>query len=159
MFSVLVVEDDNNLRKLMCAALKQHGYNPRPAADAYEALDEMDKYAVDLVISDIMMPKMNGYELTKSLRDAGFDMPVLMVTAKETFEDKQNGFMAGADDYRLSAARSAPGSQGPWRGSAAPHTRRLTPWAPSSCLTHVASLALSSPAETCAAGWGLPLRS
>ena len=59
---------------------------------------------------------------------------------------------------RLSAARSAPGSQGPLLGSAAPHTRRLTPWAPSSCLTHVACLALSSPAETCTAGWGLPLR-
>ena len=59
---------------------------------------------------------------------------------------------------RLSAERSAPASQGPWLLSAAPHSRRLTPWAPSSCLTHVASLALSSPAETCAAGWGLPLR-
>ena len=59
---------------------------------------------------------------------------------------------------RLSATRSAPGFQGPWLVSAAPHTRRQTPWAPSSCLTHVACLALSSPAETCAAGWGQPLR-
>ncbi|SDA14168.1 DNA-binding response regulator, OmpR family, contains REC and winged-helix (wHTH) domain [Ruminococcus sp. YE71] len=101
MFQVLVVEDDNNLRKLMCAALKQNGYNPLPAADGFEALDEMEKYSVDLVISDIMMPKMNGYELTRQLRNAGFDMPVLMVTAKESFEDKQNGFMVGADDYMV----------------------------------------------------------
>ena len=59
---------------------------------------------------------------------------------------------------RLSAARRAPGSQGPWLGSAAPHTQRLTSWEPSSCLSHVDSLALSSPAETCAGGWGLILR-
>ena len=58
---------------------------------------------------------------------------------------------------RLSATRSAPGPQGPCLGSAAPHTRSLTSWAPSSCLTLEGSLALSSPAETCAAGWGLPL--
>lgn len=101
MFSVLVVEDDNNLRKLMCAALKQHGYLPRPAADGFEALDEMEKYSIDLVISDIMMPNMDGYELTKQLRSAKFDMPILMVTAKETFQDKQSGFMAGADDYMV----------------------------------------------------------
>ena len=101
MFSVLVVEDDPNLRKLMCAALKQNGYMPRPAADGFEALDEMEKYSVDLVISDIMMPNMDGYELARQLRNAGFDMPILMVTAKESFEDKQNGFMVGADDYMV----------------------------------------------------------
>lgn len=101
MFSVLVVEDDPNLRKLMCAALKQHGYMPRPASDGFEALDEMEKYSIDLVISDVMMPNMDGYELTKQLRSAGFDMPILMVTAKEAFTDKQNGFMAGADDYMV----------------------------------------------------------
>lgn len=101
MFSILVVEDDNNLRKLMCAALKQNGYMPHPAADGFEAFDEMEKYAVDLVISDVMMPGMDGYELTRQLRSAGFDMPVLMVTAKEAFKDKQSGFMAGADDYMV----------------------------------------------------------
>ena len=101
MFSVLVVEDDNNLRKLMCAALKQNGYLPRPAADGFEALDEMEKYSIDLVISDIMMPNMDGYELTRQLRSAKFDMPVLMVTAKESFQDKQSGFLAGADDYMV----------------------------------------------------------
>ena len=68
------------------------------------------------------------------------------------------GSSSGCWPPRLSAARSAPGSQGPWLGSAAQNTWRLTPWLPSSCLTHVASLALSSPAETCAAVWGLPLR-
>lgn len=101
MFSVLVVEDDPNLRKLMCAALKQNGYMPRPAVDGLEALDEMEKYSIDLVISDIMMPNMDGYELARQLRSAGFDMPILMVTAKESFADKQNGFMVGADDYMV----------------------------------------------------------
>ena len=101
MFSVLVVEDDNNLRKLMCAALKQNGYMPRPAADGAEALDEMEKYSIDLVISDVMMPNMDGYELTRQLRSARFDIPVLMVMAKESFQDKQSGFMAGADDYMV----------------------------------------------------------
>ena len=99
--NILVVEDDNNLRKLMCAALKQNGYMPRPAADGAEALDEMEKYSIDLVISDVMMPNMDGYELTRQLRSARFDMPVLMVTAKESFQDKQSGFMAGADDYMV----------------------------------------------------------
>lgn len=101
MFTILVVEDDNNLRKLMCAALKRNGYKPCPASDGLEALNEMDKYSIDLVISDVMMPGIDGYELTRQLRQARMDMPVLMVTAKESFEDKQSGFMAGADDYMV----------------------------------------------------------
>ncbi|MCD8096364.1 MAG: response regulator transcription factor [Ruminococcus sp.] len=101
MFSILVVEDDKNLRKLMCAALKQNGYMPYPAVDGFEALDEMDKVSVDLIISDIMMPNMDGYELVEQLRNAGFDMPVLFVTAKDSFKDKQRGFMLGVDDYMV----------------------------------------------------------
>ncbi len=101
MFSILVVEDDNNLRKLMCASLKRNGYMPRPASDGYEALDEMDRVSIDLIISDIMMPNMDGYELVEKIRAAGYDMPVLMVTAKESFADKQRGFMIGIDDYMV----------------------------------------------------------
>lgn len=101
MFSILVVEDDDSLRKLMCAALKQNGYMPYPAVDGEDALDVMERISVDLVISDIMMPKIDGYELVKQLRAARYEMPVLMVTAKDSFTDKQKGFMAGTDDYMV----------------------------------------------------------
>ena len=101
MFSILVAEDDDSLRKLMCAALKQNGYMPYPAGDGEDALDVMERISVDLVISDIMMPKIDGYELVKQLRAARYEMPVLMVTAKDSFTDKQKGFMAGTDDYMV----------------------------------------------------------
>ena len=101
MFSILVAEDDDSLRKLMCAALKQNGYMPYPAVDGEDALDVMERISVDLVISDIMMPKIDGYELVKQLRAARYEMPVLMVTAKDSFTDKQKGFMAGTDDYMV----------------------------------------------------------
>ena len=101
MFQILVVEDDASLRRLMSAALKQHGYTPYTANDGVEALDMLDKTNIDMIISDIMMPNMDGYELTRQLRRAGFNMPILMVTAKEAFEDKQEGFMAGTDDYMV----------------------------------------------------------
>ena len=101
MFSILVAEDDDSLRKLMCAALKQNGYMPYPAVDGEDALDVMERISVDLVISDIMMPRIDGYELVKQLRAARYEMPVLMVTAKDSFTDKQKGFMAGTDDYMV----------------------------------------------------------
>ena len=101
MFSILVAEDDDSLRKLMCAALKQNGYMPYPAVDGEDALDVMERISVDLVISDIMMPKIDGYELVKQLRAARYEKPVLMVTAKDSFTDKQKGFMAGTDDYMV----------------------------------------------------------
>ena len=95
MFQILVVEDDASLRKLMSAALKQHGYVTFLANDGLEALDILEKTNIDLIISDIMMPNMDGYELTRQLRKADFNLPILMVTAKETFEDKQEGVSAG----------------------------------------------------------------
>lgn len=101
MFNILVVEDDIKLLKLLSAVLKKNGYNSYCAADGESALDILDKEYIDLIISDIMMPNMDGYELTKSLRDAGYNMPVLMVTAKDSFEDKQRGFSAGTDDYMV----------------------------------------------------------
>ncbi|MBR1393297.1 MAG: response regulator transcription factor [Ruminococcus sp.] len=101
MFQILIVEDDASLRKLMHAALKQNGYEPYTAEDGEKALDLLEKTNIDLVISDIMMPNMDGYELTEQLRRANYNFPILLVTAKETFEDKQRGFNAGVDDYMV----------------------------------------------------------
>ncbi len=101
MFNILVVEDDKNIRKLMSTVLKQNGYNPICAIDGQEAFEILDKEHIDLMISDIMMPNIDGYELTEALRKANFNIPVLMVTAKESFLDKQKGFLVGTDDYMV----------------------------------------------------------
>lgn len=101
MFKILVVEDNKNLRRLMTTYLKRNNYDTLEAEDGEIALDVMDKNHVDLIISDVMMPNMDGYELTKELRDAGFMIPILMVTAKETIDDKREGFLSGVDDYMV----------------------------------------------------------
>lgn len=99
MVKILVVEDDVNIRKLMCAVLKQNGFETLQAADGLEALEVMDKYHVDLVILDLMMPNMDGYELTRQLRMTWATLPILMVTAKQEQSDKRKGFIVGTDDY------------------------------------------------------------
>jgi len=101
MFTVLVAEDDSKLRQLFCTVLERNGYRPLPAKDGGAALDILDREHVDLIISDIMMPNVDGYALTKMLRDANYHIPILMVTVKEQFEDKQRGFLAGTDDYMV----------------------------------------------------------
>lgn len=101
MFNILVVEDDKNTRLLMEAVLKQYGYNPILAADGEDALEIMDHKHVDLVLLDVMMPRMDGYEFAKILRDGGSELPILMVTAKETPNDKKKGFIVGTDDYMV----------------------------------------------------------
>jgi DNA-binding response OmpR family regulator len=101
MFNILIVEDDKNIRKLMQTVLRQNGYNTISASDGAEALDLFDKEHIDLMICDIMMPNMDGYELTESLRSAKYNLPVLMVTAKESFSDKKKGFLVGTDDYMV----------------------------------------------------------
>ncbi|ERK30936.1 response regulator transcription factor [Clostridium intestinale] len=101
MFHILVVEDSENIRKLMAARLEQEGYEILQAEDGEEALKLLDIKQIDLIISDIMMPKIDGYELTKSLREADYNIPILMVTAKESFEDKEKGFQLGVDDYMV----------------------------------------------------------
>lgn len=101
MFKVLVVEDNKNLRKLMITYLKNNNYETLEAADGQEALDVIDKNHVDLMICDIMMPNMDGYTLTKELREANYMLPILMATAKETLDDKTEGFLSGADDYMV----------------------------------------------------------
>lgn len=101
MFRILVVEDDKNLRKLMTTYLKRNEYITYEATNGVEALEIMDTNYVDLIISDIMMKEMDGYELTKSLRDANYTIPILLVTAKSTIADKKEGFLLGADDYMV----------------------------------------------------------
>lgn len=101
MFKVLVVEDDKELRDLFSSVLTEHGYTAVPAVDGVDAFDILDSTAVDLVISDVMMPRMDGFEMTKALREAGYTMPVLMITAKESFADKREGFRVGSDDYMV----------------------------------------------------------
>ncbi|MEK4854195.1 response regulator transcription factor [Paenibacillus sp. FSL H7-0756] len=101
MFTILVVEDDAKLRQLFCTVLTRHGYRAVPAMNGEDALEMLDKEYIDLMICDIMMPVMDGFELTRMLRDNNSQLPVLMVTARETFADKQQGFLVGIDDYMV----------------------------------------------------------
>lgn len=101
MFTVLVVEDDETLNKMICAKLKQEDFKVFPAFDGEEALLVMDREHIDLIICDIMMPNMDGYELTKELRSAYNTLPILMITAKGQMEDLEKGFQAGTDDYMI----------------------------------------------------------
>lgn len=101
MFKILVVEDDKNLRKLITTCLKKEKYDVLEAVNGEEALEVMDTSYIDLIITDIMMPKMDGYEFVKEIREAKYMMPILMVTAKSTLNDKRQGFSLGADDYMV----------------------------------------------------------
>lgn len=101
MVSILVVEDNEKLRQLMCTVLAKNGYHPLMAEDGQMAMDMLDAHHIDLIISDIMMPNLDGFELIRRLREAGFNMPVLTVTAKDSFVDKQKGYLAGTDDYMV----------------------------------------------------------
>ncbi len=101
MFRILVAEDDAELRQLFCRVLSRSGFTPLPAADGREALDLLEQAYVDLIISDVMMPQVDGYELVQTLRDAGSQIPVLMITARDRFLDLQQGFLSGADDYMI----------------------------------------------------------
>ncbi len=99
MFNIMIVEDDHNQRKLMATVLEQYGYNVTQATDGIDALDQLDKKHIDLMILDIMMPRMDGFELTETLRQSGCNIPILMVTAKQSPIDKRKGFIIGTDDY------------------------------------------------------------
>lgn len=101
MFTILVVEDDDSLNKMICAKLSKEQFKAIPAFDGEEALEVMDREHIDLVISDIMMPKMDGYELTELLRNTNHYLPILMITAKDQLEDLEKGFVAGTDDYMI----------------------------------------------------------
>ena len=101
MFNILVIEDNKNMRKLICATLKQNGYSTFEAEDGEVGLDVLDTTHIDLIICDIMMPNMDGYEFTETLRDCLCETPIIIVTAKEQLEDKKKGFSIGADDYMV----------------------------------------------------------
>jgi len=96
---VLLVDDNANIRKLIEIYLQREGLSVYHAEHGADALDLLARQHIDLIIADIAMPEMDGYELTSALREAGFTIPVLMVTAKQTWPDKRQGFQAGADDY------------------------------------------------------------
>jgi DNA-binding response OmpR family regulator len=99
MFNILVAEDDVHTRQWMQAVLKKNGFEPFPAKDGNEALEVMDRQHIDLAVIDLMMPNMDGYELTKQIRSSWATFPVIMVTAKQEPADKRRGFLAGTDDY------------------------------------------------------------
>lgn len=101
MFNVLVVEDDKNLRKLISTCLKKNNYTTFEANDGEEALEMLDKQYIDLIITDVMMPKMDGFELIKELRMSEYKLPILLITAKDSIQDKKEGFLLGADDYMV----------------------------------------------------------
>jgi DNA-binding response OmpR family regulator len=101
MLNILVVEDDIADRELFCSVLQENGFTPIEACDGIEALKIMDKQYIDLVISDIIMPNMDGYELTRQIRSTNPTIPILMITVNSSAYYKQEGFQAGTDDYMV----------------------------------------------------------
>ena len=99
MINILVVEDDKHTRKLLETILKREGYSVLKAEDGIKAMEVLDNHHVDLIILDIMMPNMDGYEFAQELREADCMIPILMATAKQLPEDKKRGFIVGTDDY------------------------------------------------------------
>jgi DNA-binding response OmpR family regulator len=99
MFHILIADDDKNTRRLYQAVLENEGYQVFMAENGNEALLVMEQEHIDLVIVDIMMPGMDGYEFTKALRETRNSLPILMVSAKQLPEDKKKGFLVGTDDY------------------------------------------------------------
>lgn len=101
MFQILVVEDDAGQRAFFCTVLSNGGYTPIPAPDGVAALNLLERSHIDLVISDVVMPGVDGIELLRNMRDVGDLRPVMLVTAKGDIADKREGFKAGADDYMV----------------------------------------------------------
>ena len=99
MFHVLVAEDNENTRRLMETVLRRSGYEVVTAQDGEEALRVMDEHHIDIVLLDVMMPKVDGYAFTQELRENGVNTPILMITAKQMPADKHKGFLVGTDDY------------------------------------------------------------
>lgn len=99
MLNILIIEDEASLSELYCIALNKAGYNTLKADNGEAAWDIMEKHHIDLIITDIMMPVMDGYEFLRTLRDTNSTIPVLMITAKDDFNSKNLGFTLGTDDY------------------------------------------------------------
>ena len=101
MFHILVVEDNRDLRELFCSALNENGYRALGADNGERALEILSDTVIDLIVADIMMPKTDGFALTKYLRDAGIYCPLLIVTARDDYDSLQKAFTLGADDYMV----------------------------------------------------------
>ncbi len=101
MFKILVVEDDLQLNQLFCKTLKRNGYETYSALDADRAFEILETELVDMIISDVMMPGMDGFEFVQHLRETRMNMPIMLITAKGDIMDKQTGFLSGADDYMV----------------------------------------------------------
>lgn len=101
MITILIVEDDENLNALYQSVLQKAGFQTCSASNGIEALDYLDEQHIDLIVTDIMMPEMDGFELAQELREADYQQPILVITAKESFEDKRRGFCLGIDDYMV----------------------------------------------------------
>ncbi|MBQ2729812.1 MAG: response regulator transcription factor [Clostridia bacterium] len=101
MLKILIAEDDRELRRLFSHVLLKHGYTVSEVGNGKEALEAIENDYFDLIISDIMMPMMDGYEFVRLLREHGNTTPVLMITAKDAFDDMRLGFLSGTDDYMV----------------------------------------------------------
>lgn len=101
MFRILVVEDDRELNRSVCAFLEQRGYEALGCLGAEEAYDALYRGVFDLIISDIMMPEIDGFELVKTVRTHNENIPILFMTARDDLDAKQRGFRAGIDDYMV----------------------------------------------------------
>ena len=101
MMKLLIVEDDQQLQQMFIRILTKHGYSAVGVSNGQLALDALDKDYFDLIITDIMMPEMDGFELVQQLRDVGNKIPILMITAKDAFDDMSLGFRYGVDDYMV----------------------------------------------------------
>lgn len=101
MFKILVLEDDKDLNRTVCSFLNQSGYDAVGAFSANEAYDAMYGNTFDLIVSDIMMPVIDGYEFAKTVRSLNEDIPILFMTARDDFASKQRGYRIGIDDYMV----------------------------------------------------------
>ena len=101
MLKILIAEDDRELRQLFSHVLIKNGYSVKGVVNGREALNALENDYFDLIISDIMMPEVDGYDLVHSLREVGNTTPVLMITAKDSFDDMRRGFVCGTDDYMV----------------------------------------------------------
>ena len=101
MFHILIAEDDSELNQLFQHVLRRSGYEATGVENGVQALEALDSAYYDLIISDVMMPGMDGLELVSALRENGNNIPVLMITAKDAFDDMRSGFASGTDDYMV----------------------------------------------------------
>ena len=101
MFKILVLEDDKDLCRTVCAFLNNSGYQAVGCLDANEAYDALYENSVDLIVSDIMMPGVDGFEFARNVRDVNSEIPILFMTARDDMASKQRGFRIGVDDYMV----------------------------------------------------------